>query len=173
MLTPHKPSNYYYNCLAIDLPGKDGRKEEATSQQHIQLRLQTHFDSLLSYALLQQYVVLVSSNKSTISFQRSALCNEGKKKHLKWYLYCGNHQIKMIYLFIYFLLERGLELSFIQAPPTTPCCVWLESHTVGSWYFRSFQWNYDWIIIHLEVDLAYLAGLSPSSSKPMRMGTMI
>jgi hypothetical protein len=37
----HKPSNYYYNCLAMDLPGKDGRKEEATSQQHIQLRLQT------------------------------------------------------------------------------------------------------------------------------------
>ncbi len=59
-----------------------GRKEEATSQQQIQLRLQTHFESLLSDALLQQYVVLVSSNKSTISFQRSALCNEGKKSTL-------------------------------------------------------------------------------------------
>ncbi len=134
MLTPHKPSNYYYNCLAIDLPGKDGRKEEPTSQQHIQLRLQTHFESLLSYALLQQYVVLVSSNKSTISFQRSALCNEGKKKHLKCYLYCGNHQIKMIYLFIYFVLEGGF----------------LNSHSFK--LPQPLLVAYDWRVIQLEVD---------------------
>lgn len=36
-----------------------------------------------------------------------------------------------VYLFIYlFSSRRGLELSFIQAPPTTPCYVWLESNTV-------------------------------------------
>ncbi len=43
----HKRSNYYHNCLAMDVPGKDGRKEEATSQQHIQLRLQTLWESLI------------------------------------------------------------------------------------------------------------------------------
>ncbi len=41
-----------------------------------------HYESLLSYALLQELCSIGKQRKSTISFQRSALCNEGKKSTL-------------------------------------------------------------------------------------------